>query len=222
MRTEARYAVISIGMQNDTFSPDGFFHSRGELTSSEVDRSVVLGNVGAIMRAARAADRPVIHATWTFRADYLDCCFAPQRRLKGLQEARVLVEDTWGAELTDGVDYQGNDFIVRAKAHSAFEFTHLDRVLRNCGVETCVLIGGPAADGIDDTARQGAAYGYRVVLVRDSIFPLMSDHLASLSGRADAVTTKELIRMIEFDAMPRPALPGSPHAARVSTVAVGE
>ena len=61
-----------------------------------------------------------------------------------------------------------------------------------------------AADGVDDTVRQAAAFYYRNVLVGDAIFPLNSPHLNTLKERADTVETAQLAHMIEFDAMPRP------------------
>jgi nicotinamidase-related amidase len=88
-------------------------------------------------------------------------------------------------------------------SHSAFAFTPLDRILRNCGVETCIVMGGTVTDAIDDTVRQGAAYGYRMLIVVDAVFPPSSDHLSSLSTRADFLETDEVARLISLDAIPR-------------------
>jgi ureidoacrylate peracid hydrolase len=208
VRTDSRYAVVSLGMQNDYLDPSGFFRRRGHLDLSESDRALLVGNVRRILDLTRAAQRPVVHAVWRFRPDHLDCSFAAQWKRKGLAENGVLVDGTWGSELVQGLEVEQDDFELFARAHSAFEFTHLDRLLRNCGVETVVLIGGMAADAIDDTARQGAAYGYRILVVDDAIFPFRSPHIKTLRSRADTISTDELVRMIEFDAMPRPTAPG--------------
>jgi nicotinamidase-related amidase len=212
VRTDARYALISVGMQNDVVHEDGFLQAGGYLASTAGDRGLVVDNVRRLMEATRNAERPVIHAKWGFRPDYLDCCFSEQWRRRGIQEAGVLVDGRWGAEIVGGIVVEADDFIVHAYAHSVLEFTHLDRILRNCGVETCLFVGGPVADGIDDSVRQAAAYGYRVVMVGDAIFPIDPDHLKTLNGRADAITTERVLEMIDFDAMPRPAAAGSPRS----------
>jgi nicotinamidase-related amidase len=199
-------------MQNDVVHESGFLHARGYLTSTPADRRLVIDNVQQLITAVRKADRPVVHAIWQFRPDYIDCCFSTQWKRRGIQEAGVLVDGRWGAEIVGELAVGEDDFVLRAHAHSVFEFTHLDRILRNCSVETCLFAGGPVGDGIDDSVRQAAAYGYRVVVISDAILPIDPDHLKTLSGRADAVTTERALEMIGFDAMPRPAPAGSPRS----------
>jgi nicotinamidase-related amidase len=204
VRSDSKLAVIVLGMQNDLLHPDGFFPRSGYLPLGDGDRELIVGNVQRVLARTRATNRPLFHAFWSFRPDYLDSSFSLAWRQRGLKEQRVLVEGTWGAQFVDGIDTQPDDFILPLKSHSAFQFTHLDRTLRNCGAEAVALVGGTAAESIDDTARQGAAYGYRILLVRDTIAPLNSPHLATLRTRGEAIDTDDLLELLEAERIPIP------------------
>lgn len=196
VRRDARYALILIGMQNELLHPDGFFHRKGFVGLEAEERAGLIRNVTQLAAKMRQAERPVIHAHWSFRADYLDSSFSQQWRRRGLQENLVFVKNSFGAAFVEGLDVAPDDFLLPLRSHSAFQFTHLDRTLRNCGVETCILAGGTASGGIDDTARQGAALGYRMLLVPDAIYPLGSSHLQTLVTRADRIQTGDLLELI--------------------------
>jgi gluconolactonase len=204
VRTDSRIAVIVLGMQNDLLHPDGFFHRGGFLNLSASDRELLVGNVRRILAKTREVNRPLIHAFWSFRPDYLDSSFSPAWQQRGLQQNHVLVNGTFGAAFIDGIDVRDDDFLLPLKSHSAFQFTHLDRTLRNCGVEACAVVGGIAAESVDDTTRQGAAYGYRMLLVRDTIAPLQSPHLDTLRTRGEMIDTADLLGLLDFDRVPIP------------------
>jgi nicotinamidase-related amidase len=51
---------------------------------------------------------------------------------------------------------------------SAFEGTWLDFALRDCGVNTFIIVGVATEIGIEPTARHGADFGYIPVLVTDA------------------------------------------------------
>jgi gluconolactonase len=208
VRRDASYALIVVGLQNDLIHPDGFFVREGLLSLSDEERARVLENVTAIATAMREAECPVVHAHWQLRPDHLDASYSRQWRRLGLKDAGALVKGSWGAEPLEGLAVGEDDFILPLTSHSAFQFTHLDRILRNCGVETCVLVGGPATEGLDDSARQGAAYGYRILLPADAIYPYQIEHLQkTLSNRAHTVSTAEVLDMIKAlpIAVPQPA-----------------
>jgi nicotinamidase-related amidase len=190
------YAVVVLGMQNELLHPNGFYHRKGYLSIPPDDASLLVRNVEQITARMREAERPVIHGFWSFRSDYLDCSFSQQWRRRGLEQNGVFVEGTRGARLVDGLHVGEDDFLLSMKSHSAFQFTHFDRILRNCGVETLIVIGGTATGAVDDTTRQGAAFGYRMLLVSDAIFPLNSPHLDTLMTRGDRIDTAGLLELI--------------------------
>jgi nicotinamidase-related amidase len=200
VRRDARAALIEVGLQNDLAHPQGFFHRRGLLRLSDAERARVVEHVERLATSVRRAEWPVVHAVWQLRPDHLDAAYArPWWRL-GLREAGALVRGSWGAELLEGVTQAADDFVVPLVSHSAFQFTHLDRILRNCGVQTCLVVGGSASGGVEDTARQAAAYGYRVLLVADAIYPAALDHLRRLANRAETVsTTDQALALLDAD-----------------------
>ena len=200
VRRDARAALIEVGLQNDLAHPQGFFHRRGLLRLGEAERARVVENVEALAAGARRAEWPVVHAVWQLRPDHLDAAYAlPWWRL-GLREVGALVKGSWGAELLEGVTQGADDFVVPLVSHSAFQFTHLDRILRNCGVQTCLVVGGSASGGVEDTARQAAAYGYRVLLVGEAVYPASLDHLRRLANRAETVsTTDQALALLHAD-----------------------
>jgi nicotinamidase-related amidase len=201
VRTDARQALLVLGMQNDSVHPQGFFQRTGLLTISTTDRCAQLANVCLLADAMRRTGCPVIHGQWAFRPDYLDCHFSQQWQRLGLQEQRVFVKDTPGAAFVDGLDVGEQDFLLPLATHSAFQFTALDRLLRNCGVEACVVVGGAAHESVDDTTRQGAAYGYRMLLVPEAIYPLDSPHLATLRTRAECVSLADALELTRMPAV---------------------
>ena len=100
-----------------------------------------------------------------------------------------------------------DDFLLPLTSHSAFQFTALDRTLRNCGVKACVLTGGAVNEGIDDTARQGAALGYLMFFGSDAIYPPDSPHLKTLSTRGDSLHRRPARRAAAQEPFPGPRLP---------------
>jgi nicotinamidase-related amidase len=192
VRRDARRALIGVGLQHDLAHADGFFRQRGLLRLSEAELAGVVENVERLAASFRAAELPVIYGLWQLRPDHLDASYGvPWLRLS-LREAGALVKGSWGAEPLVTID--ADDFVVPLVSHSAFQFTHLDRILRNCGVHTCLIVGGAASGGVEDTARQAAAYGYEVLLVEDAIYPFSPEHLRRLANRAETVSTAQVLQ----------------------------
>jgi ureidoacrylate peracid hydrolase len=192
VRRDARRALIGVGLQHDLAHAAGFFRRRGLLRLSDAELAGVVENVERLATSFRGAELPVIHGLWQLRPDHLDASYGvPWQRFR-LREAGALVKGSWGAEPV--VAIEPDDFVLPLVSHSAFQFTHLDRILRNCGVHTCLIVGGTASGGVEDTARQAAAYGYEVQLVEDAIYPYSPDHLRRLANRADTVSTAQALQ----------------------------
>jgi nicotinamidase-related amidase len=197
VRVPAPGALVVVGMQNDLLHPDGFFGRRGLINVSAKQRQAVLDNVNALATAFRAAEWPVVQALWQLRPDHLNASYSHQWRRLGLRDAGALAGGSWGAALVDGLVVGADDFVLPLTSHSAFQFTPLDRILRNCRSTTCVLVGGAATEAIDDSTRQGAAFGYRVVLPADAIYPASEEHLRqTLGSRAETSTTREVLDLV--------------------------
>jgi ureidoacrylate peracid hydrolase len=193
VRRDAGRALLCVGLQNDLAHAQGFFRRRGLLRLSDTELADTLTNVERLAASFRTAEWPVVHALWQLRPDHLDASYGvPWQRL-GLSEAGALVKASWGAEPL--VSLGEDDFVVPLVSHSAFQFTHLDRILRNCGVRSCLVVGGTASGGVEDTARQAAAFGYQVLLVEDAIYPVSPEHLRRLANRAETISTAEALEL---------------------------
>jgi gluconolactonase len=207
VRRDAGCGLIILGLQNDLVHPDGFFGRKGLGRVAEAELGRVIENVNALAARLRETGRPVVHGCWQLRPDHLDAGYSAQWRRLGLREAGALVRGSWGAALHPQLVVAEDDFLLPLTSHSAFQFTALDRTLRNCGVRACILAGGPVNEGIDDTARQGAALGYLMFLGSDAIYPPDSPHLASLSTRGDVLATAALLAELRLDQPFRPEAP---------------
>ena len=206
VRPDSRHALVLIGMQNEVLHPHGFFHRKGYLRLPDEDRQLLLNNVNRLAAKMRELELPVIHGYWSFRPDYVDCCFSQAWRRRGLQQQAAFVKDTFGAAFIEGLELGEDDFFVPLRSHSAFQFTPLDRILRNCKTETCVIVGGTASGSVDDSTRQGTAYGYRTLLVPDAIYPLNSPYLDRMTNRGEVIATDDLLKLLSLESLPFPLL----------------
>lgn len=191
-----------VGMQNDLFDPQGFFCSRRLIELQDEEREGVLKSINSLAGTVRRVEGPVVQALWQLRPDHLNASYSVQWKRLGLREAGALVKGSWGAEPTPGLTREADDFILPVSSHSAFQFTNLDRILRNCEVDTCVVVGGAATDAVEDTIRHGASFGYRMLLPIDAIYPASNEHLKRLTNRADITTTSDLLNTIRAGAEP--------------------
>jgi ureidoacrylate peracid hydrolase len=138
------------------------------------------------------------------KPDYSDAAF-PYWRLgisPGEGNRTHCVEGTWGAEIIDELKPQDGEHLVMKKGFGGFSNTPLNTVLRNLGVNTCVVAGVTTCVCVSTTVRGGAEYNYRMILVGDAVAEVDREtHEAELRtmGRifADVRTTNEVIEMLQ-------------------------
>jgi nicotinamidase-related amidase len=204
VRRDSGCGLLILGMQNDLIHPDGFFSRAGLVRVGDVELQGVVEKINALAARFRETGRPVVHGCWQLRPDHLDAAYAPQWRRLGLRESGALVRGSWGAALHADLVVDEDDFLLPLASHSAFQFTALDRTFRNCGDTACVLAGGAVNEGIDDTARQGAALGYLMFFASDAIYPPDSPHLKTLSTRGDIQSTAAVLDELQQEQPFRP------------------
>lgn len=197
-------ALIIVDMQNDFIHEDGGF---GRLAKEEpekgIDREFLASTVPNIMRLAaafRAAGRPVIYIVHVLKPDYSDAAF-PYWRFPRLKERQFIVEGAWGAQIIDELSPEKGEHVIVKKGYGGFYNTPLDTILRNLGVNTCVMTGVTTCVCVSTTTREGVELNFRMIVVSDTTAEIHRElHEAELKTMAwafaDVKTTDEVIKML--------------------------
>src|SRR5712675_3257232 len=198
---------LIVDMQNDFLHRDGSFtHIAREHPEAKIDMPFLIGaipNVKRLADAFRAASRPVVYLAHVLKPDYSDAAF-PYWRV-GIEPASGnrthCVEGTWGVQIIDDLKPQGGEHLVVKKGFGGFSNTSLDTVLRNMGVNTCVVSGVTTCVCVSTTVRGGVEYNYRMILVSDAVAEVdQATHEAELKTMArisaDVKTTDEVIGIL--------------------------
>lgn len=196
----AHAAVVTVELQRGVVEPGGVLPALAEAVQADG----LLGRVGELCAAARAAGAHVVHCTAEFRPDGLGA--AMNTRLMAVN-ARVRREHgvgptdvgTPGAELVAEVGPAERDLVVpRMQGITPFTATSLDQVLRNLGVRTVVATGVSLNLAIFGLVLSAVDLGYQVVLPRDGVVGLPAEYGAavienSLSLVATVVTVDDIV-----------------------------
>lgn len=131
----------------------------------DMDRRIrsAVKNARAILDACREKSIPVIHAKIESKtSDGRDI-----GRLHKRLDFVVPPGSRWG-EFFEEVQPKEGEIVLTKTCSSAFVGTDLDRILRNMGIETLIIVGFYTDQCVDTAARDAADSGYEVVLVRDA------------------------------------------------------
>lgn len=173
----SRTALIVVDLQNDFCTPGGWLHSIG------VDVSVLAPAVDrtrSIVPVARAAGIPVIWLNWGNRPDQANLppgvrhVYDPAGVGRGIghvlpgTDSGVLLKDSWGAALVDGLTVEATDIAVDKYRMSGFWDTPLDSILRNLRVDTLLFAGVNSDQCVYSTLIDAACLGYDVVMLADA------------------------------------------------------
>lgn len=185
-------ALLIADVQNDYLATDGFLARAGRAPMSADAVAKMRAQILALAAAFRAKGRPVIWARTAFRADMVDCAWGQGWAERQFGAARgFLVEGTAGAEWLGGLAPEANDIVLTRGTHGVFAGSSLDRILANLGARDLLLAGGPLSASLSDTARSGAALGYRVFIAGEAVFPPLQSY-PSISS-AQALTNPEIL-----------------------------
>ena len=138
------------------------------------------------------------------KPDYSDAAF-PFWRI-GIEPASGnrthCVEGTWGAQIIDELKPREGEHLVVKKGFGGFSpSTPLDTILRNKGVNTCVVTGVTTCVCVSTTVRGGVEHNYRMILVSDAVAEVSREaHDAKLRTMdrlfADVRSTDEVIGLL--------------------------
>jgi ureidoacrylate peracid hydrolase len=157
-------ALLIVDLQNDNLIKGGKFENSGAVEHAE--KQNVVENIKKISEKAREVGIPVFHNH-----------FVVEKGAKGIgdrapifraiAETESIVRGTWGAAPVEGVEPKEGDFVIEKVRMSSFNGTPLDTLLRGLGVETIIVTGVWTNMAVEHTCRDGADYGYNVVIATD-------------------------------------------------------
>ncbi len=172
-------AIIVIDMQNDFCSPDGWMGSLGVDTSGS---QALTAPINAVTDRARALDVPVIWLNWGLRRDRANLPaitrypFSDKARFEGLGAPlnptsrppyELLVKDSWGAAIIDGLTVGDRDIHIDKHRISGFLDTPLDSILRNLEARTLFFAGVNSDHCVLGTLMDACFLGYDTVMLED-------------------------------------------------------
>lgn len=198
-------ALVVVDMQNDFLHPEGSFGTRArEDPEAGIDMPFPMGTIPPVKRLAdafRRAGRPVVYVAQALKADYSDAQFPYWRFGLPAGMDRGLVEGSWGAQIVDELKPREGEHLVVKKGYGGFSNTPLDTILRNLGVNTCIVSGVTTCVSVSNTLRGGVEHNYRMILVGDAVAEVSRDtHEAELKTMtrvfADVKTTNEVVALL--------------------------
>ncbi|MGH8546869.1 MAG: isochorismatase family protein [Gammaproteobacteria bacterium] len=190
-------ALLLLDLQRDFYHPDGYFQKCGAIKVPQEQRDSILARIKGLCEGMRRAGRPIVYVNTVLRPDHADRSFSPVLGDAFLRaQGAYLVDGSWGAEVVDQLRPQSQDFVVSKRGASAFQHTHLDRLLSNLRISTCVMVGGGVPGSLPASNRQGAALGYEMVLATDALHPNEARYLGSLGARAWRLGTDEYLQLL--------------------------
>jgi nicotinamidase-related amidase len=190
----AHTAVVTQECQKGVLGDGGPFPQLAEAARAEM-----IPNGARLLKVARAADVPVIHAIAARRPDGRG--YNTNARLFGaVRKTGVVLEPgTSATEVIDEFDAQPSDITsVRMHGIGPMWGTDLDPIMRNLGIRTIVAVGASVNIGISNLVMDAVNAGYQIVLPRDAVAgvpPAYADAVIdnALSLLATVTTTDDII-----------------------------
>ena len=163
-----RTALVVVDMQNDFAAPDGSLSVRGGVD--------VVAVVNAQVAAAREAGAVRVYTLDWHPPD------TPHFAKDGGPWPVHCVAGTWGAELVDGLDVDGqlvrkgtggedgySGFTVRDPVSGGETSTGLEQQLRSNGAQRVVIVGLATDYCVKETALDAVRLGFETVVLRDGV-----------------------------------------------------
>ncbi len=153
---------------------------------------VVLPNLRRLIGAARAAGVEVTYTVIeSLTKDGRD-------RSLDYKLSKIFVpKGSWDAKVIDAIAPGEDEIVLPKTSSSLFNSTNFDYLLRNLGVEHLIVTGLLTDQCVDQTVRDGADRGYRVVCVSDACATYTEERhewaLRLFAGYCRTVTTDALI-----------------------------
>jgi ureidoacrylate peracid hydrolase len=175
----ANTAVIVVDMQNDFGAKGGMFDRTG-IDISGIQKAVA--PTARVLASARRAGIKIVYLKMGYRPDLSDLGApdAPNRvrhlELFGVgqtikspdgKDGRVLIRDTWGTDIVEGLKPQSDDIVMYKHRFSGFYQTDLDNILREMNAKYLVVTGCTTSVCVESTVRDAMFRDYSCLLLAD-------------------------------------------------------
>jgi len=188
-------AVITMEMQRGVC---GDLASFTALRDEVAARSVATA-AGRLCALARATGRPVVHCTFSIRADRAGTDFTIPLMWAARKDPGYLLHGTAPCELLPELELHPGDIVAdRHHGVSPFGGTDLHERLRALSVTAVVIAGVSLNVGVIGTAIEAVNLGYAVTVASDAVAALPGDYgddvlRNSVSAIGSVRTTAEII-----------------------------
>jgi nicotinamidase-related amidase len=159
-------ALLLLHWQNDVAKPGGRnVHDMPE----RLKATQTLEKTQAVLKAAREKGMLIAYVNGAHRPGYPELAPSPKRSriAQMLVDNKVMMKDTWGAEVVEELKPLDNEIIIDNYSTSAFCYTALDLILRNRRITDIVLSGIATNIVVESTAREGYNMCYCVYTLED-------------------------------------------------------
>ncbi|ELY89906.1 isochorismatase hydrolase [Natrialba taiwanensis DSM 12281] len=185
-----RTAIVVVDMQNGFCHPDGTLYAPG--SESVIDPIAEL-----VARARDAGARIVytrdVHPPEQFEDTHYYDEFA--------QWGEHVLEDSWEAEIVDGLTVSPDDHVVEKHTYDAFYNTELEGWLNARGIDDLVICGTLANVCVLHTGGSAGLRDFRPLMIEDCIGAIEDDHREYALEHADWLFGEVLTREdVTFDA----------------------
>jgi len=169
-----RTAVIVVDMQNAFVSNGGMFDLWGYDISSS---NKIIRPIKEIISTAREKGIKVIYIAHRVSGDSRELSpntpFWYNIAMKDYREKpemrdRLIIKDTWGAEIIDELTPEEDDLLIEKPRYSAFSGTNLDMVLRAHDIKYVAFTGVATNICVESSLRDAYHFEYFPVLISDA------------------------------------------------------
>lgn len=143
----------------------------------EVVGAGVIDAAARVCNAARQAGARVVHCTAVTRPDHAGRINNARILAATVASADALREGSPGAQVLPELNPAPSDIeLPRLHGLTPFIGTSLDRILRNLGVDTIVVVGNSLNVGVLGAVIAGVDLGYQIVVPADAVVGVPADY----------------------------------------------
>ena len=165
----ASSALLLVDSQNDFLSRKGKLY--GKIKSMLVQQDMP-NRLNVMIHASRKAGIQIVHTPIVLKEGRPGGGTKPLGMLALVAKTYAFVENTWGAEVADVLNFNQTDWVIKKNRICAFEGTDLDSRLKNKGIDTLFVAGMLADQCVESTLRIACDKGYLVYAVTDATVAL--------------------------------------------------